>query len=75
MNTSPPLMRYVATKDGCVEKLQDTLQPTKVPALAAAAMAAAKEGLAALHKDSVAGMGDGASVAAVAEELFAEVRG
>lgn len=71
MNTSPPLMRYVATKDGCVEKLQDTLQPTTVPALAAAAMAAAKEGLAALHKDSVAGVGDGdESVAAVAQELF-----
>jgi len=43
LNTSPPLMRYVATKDGCVEKLQDTLQPTTVPAVAAAAMAAAKE--------------------------------
>lgn len=41
-NTSPPLMRYVATKDGCVEKLQDTQQPAHVPAVAAAAMAAVK---------------------------------
>jgi len=41
-NTSPPIMRYVV-KDGCVEKQQDTLQPTTVPAVAAAAMAAVKE--------------------------------
>jgi len=45
LNTSPPLMRYVV-KDGCVEKQQDTLRPTTVPAVAAAAMAAVKEAVA-----------------------------
>lgn len=42
-NTSPPLMRYVLKGDGSVEKTQDSLQATTVPALAAAAMAAVKE--------------------------------
>lgn len=43
VNSSPPLMRYVLKGDGSVEKTQDTLQATTVPALAAAAMAAVKE--------------------------------
>lgn len=42
-NSSPPLMRYVLKGDGSVEKTQDSLQATTVPALAAAAMAAVKE--------------------------------
>lgn len=43
INNSPPLTRYVFKGDGTVEKQQDTLQATQVPALAAAAMAAVKE--------------------------------